>query len=146
MVYSTIKHSTTGKTPSLIEKAWKPLFPVDHLKEDLLKLQFTARHIHDMFKKACYTKLRCIAENREYKLSITKPTHSPQEIVELEDSPGQLHKLIKARNIGLNVKDYRQYLVRFKEQTADKDKLLSEDAIPDIDLHLRGIRASGRAE
>ncbi|MBW0569214.1 hypothetical protein O181_108929 [Austropuccinia psidii MF-1] len=52
------------------------------------------------------------------------------EIVEVEDSPGPVQKIIKARRIILNGKDQRQYLVRFKNQTADKDKWLAEDAIP----------------
>ncbi|MBW0533096.1 hypothetical protein O181_072811 [Austropuccinia psidii MF-1] len=35
---------------------------------------------------------------------------------------------------------------RFKHQTADKDKWLAEDAIPDGNLHLRRFRASRRTE
>ncbi|MBW0524905.1 hypothetical protein O181_064620 [Austropuccinia psidii MF-1] len=31
LAYNTSQHSTTGKTPALIEKGWNPLFPVDHL-------------------------------------------------------------------------------------------------------------------
>ncbi|MBW0505773.1 hypothetical protein O181_045488 [Austropuccinia psidii MF-1] len=27
LAYKVIQHSTTGKTPALVEKAWKPLFP-----------------------------------------------------------------------------------------------------------------------
>ncbi|MBW0494545.1 hypothetical protein O181_034260 [Austropuccinia psidii MF-1] len=37
-------------------------------------------------------------------------------------------------------------LVRFKNQTADKDKWLAEDAIPDGNLHLRRFRAFRRTE
>ncbi|MBW0545202.1 hypothetical protein O181_084917 [Austropuccinia psidii MF-1] len=40
--------------------------------------------------------------------------------------------------------DQRQYLVKFKNQTADKDKWLAEDAIPDGNLHLRRFIASMR--
>ncbi|MBW0504891.1 hypothetical protein O181_044606 [Austropuccinia psidii MF-1] len=54
--------------------------------------------------------------------------------------------IIKARKIRLNGKYHRQYLVRFKIQTEDKDKWLAEDAIPDGNLHLRRFRASRRAE
>ncbi|MBW0527948.1 hypothetical protein O181_067663 [Austropuccinia psidii MF-1] len=71
----------------------------------------------------------------------TKP-----EIVEVEDSPGPVKKVIKARKIRLNGKDQRKYLVRFKNQTADKDKWLAEDFIPDGKLHLRSFRASRRTE
>ncbi|MBW0477243.1 hypothetical protein O181_016958 [Austropuccinia psidii MF-1] len=56
---------------------------------------------------------------------------TPPEIVEGEDSPVPVKKIIKARKIRLNGKGQRQYLVRFKNQTADKDKWLAEDSIPD---------------
>ncbi|MBW0592093.1 hypothetical protein O181_131808 [Austropuccinia psidii MF-1] len=71
---------------------------------------------------------------------------TPPEIVELEDSPGPVSKIIRARKIILNGKDQRQYLVRFKNQTANKDKWLAEDAIPNENLHLRRFGASRRAE
>ncbi|MBW0485227.1 hypothetical protein O181_024942 [Austropuccinia psidii MF-1] len=71
---------------------------------------------------------------------------TPPEIVEVEYSPEQVKKIIKARNIRLDDKDQRQYLVGFKNQTADKDKWLAEDAIPDGNLHLRRLRASRRNE
>ncbi|MBW0478048.1 hypothetical protein O181_017763 [Austropuccinia psidii MF-1] len=71
---------------------------------------------------------------------------TPPEIVEIEDSPGTVKKIIKARKIRLNGKDQRQYLVIFKNQAAEKHKWLAEDAIPDGKLHLRRFRASRRAE
>ncbi|MBW0501762.1 hypothetical protein O181_041477 [Austropuccinia psidii MF-1] len=49
-------------------------------------------------------------------------SHTPQDLVEVEDSPGPVRKIINSRNIRLNRKDHRQYLVRFKNQKADKDK------------------------
>ncbi|MBW0544929.1 hypothetical protein O181_084644 [Austropuccinia psidii MF-1] len=72
----------------------------------------------------------------EDKFPSRKKTTAPPEIVEVEDSPGPVKNIIKARKIRLNGKDQRQYLVRFKKQTADKDKWFSEDAIPDGNLHL----------
>ncbi|MBW0510463.1 hypothetical protein O181_050178 [Austropuccinia psidii MF-1] len=80
------------------------------------------------------------------KLPSIRKTTTPPDIVELEDSPGPVKKIIKARKIRLNGKDKLQYLVRFKNQTADKDKWLAEDAIPDGNLHLRRFRATGRTE
>ncbi|MBW0486210.1 hypothetical protein O181_025925 [Austropuccinia psidii MF-1] len=82
----------------------------------------------------------------EDKFSSRKKKPTPPEIVEVEGSPGPVKKIIKSRNIRLNGKDQRQYLVRFKDQTADKDKWLAEDAIPDGNLHLRRLRASRRTE
>ncbi|MBW0481342.1 hypothetical protein O181_021057 [Austropuccinia psidii MF-1] len=75
-----------------------------------------------------------------------KKNPTPPEIVEVEDSPGPVKEIIKARKIRLNGKDQRQYIVRFKNQTADKDKWLAEYAIPDWILHLWTFRASRRTE
>ncbi|MBW0493246.1 hypothetical protein O181_032961 [Austropuccinia psidii MF-1] len=72
--------------------------------------------------------------------------YHPPDIVEVEDSPGPVRKIIKARKIRLNGKDQRQYLVRFKNQTEDTDKWFSEDAISDENLNLRRFRASRRTE
>ncbi|MBW0495020.1 hypothetical protein O181_034735 [Austropuccinia psidii MF-1] len=82
----------------------------------------------------------------EDKCPSRKKNHSPPEIVEVEDSPGQVKKIIKARKIRLNGRDQRQYVVRFKNQTVDKDKWLAEYAIPDGNLHLRIFRAPRRTE
>ncbi|MBW0472788.1 hypothetical protein O181_012503 [Austropuccinia psidii MF-1] len=75
--------------------------------------------------------------------SINNTTTLPDK-VEVEDSPGPVKKIIKARKIRLNGKYQRQYLVRFKNQAAEKDKWLAEDDIPDGNLHLRRFRASRR--
>ncbi|MBW0561356.1 hypothetical protein O181_101071 [Austropuccinia psidii MF-1] len=72
--------------------------------------------------------------------------HTPEDIEELEDSPGPVKTIMKARKIRLNGKDNGQYLVRFKNQTSDKDNLFSENSIPDANLHLGRLRASRRAE
>ncbi|MBW0493573.1 hypothetical protein O181_033288 [Austropuccinia psidii MF-1] len=85
-------------------------------------------------------------QTEDNKFPSRKKTPTPPEIVEVEDYPGPVGKIIKARKIRLNGKDPRQYLVRFKSQTADKDKWLGEDAIPDGNLHLRILRASRRTE
>ncbi|MBW0518734.1 hypothetical protein O181_058449 [Austropuccinia psidii MF-1] len=80
------------------------------------------------------------------KVPSRKKNPTPLEIVEVEDSPGPVKRIIKARKIRLNGKDQGQYLVRFKNQTADTDKWLAEDAIPDGNLHLRRFKASRRTE
>ncbi|MBW0465228.1 hypothetical protein O181_004943 [Austropuccinia psidii MF-1] len=82
----------------------------------------------------------------EDRFPFRKKNTTPPEIVEIEDSPGPVKKITKARKIRLNDKDKRQYSVRFKNQTADKEKWLAEDAIPDGNLHLRRFRASRRTE
>ncbi|MBW0477306.1 hypothetical protein O181_017021 [Austropuccinia psidii MF-1] len=60
--YNTSQDSTTGKSPSVLEKGWNPLLPVDHLKRNLLTIHPKAKDFHDMWKKACDTASRCISE------------------------------------------------------------------------------------
>ncbi|MBW0539028.1 hypothetical protein O181_078743 [Austropuccinia psidii MF-1] len=85
-------------------------------------------------------------ETEEDKFPSRRKNRTPPEIVEVEDSPGPVKKIIRARKIRLNGRDQRQHLVRFKNQTADKDKKLEEDAIPHGNSHLRRFRASRRTE
>ncbi|MBW0574169.1 hypothetical protein O181_113884 [Austropuccinia psidii MF-1] len=85
-------------------------------------------------------------QTEEDNLPSRKKNPTPPEIVEVQDSPGPVKKIIKSRKIGLNGKDQRQYLVRFKKQTADKDKWLVEEAIKDGNLHLSRFGASRRTE
>ncbi|MBW0497666.1 hypothetical protein O181_037381 [Austropuccinia psidii MF-1] len=48
LAYNTSQHSTTGKSPSLVEKGWNPLLPVDHLMKNFLTIHPTAKEFHDM--------------------------------------------------------------------------------------------------
>ncbi|MBW0489173.1 hypothetical protein O181_028888 [Austropuccinia psidii MF-1] len=226
--YNTSQHSTTGKSPPLVEKGWYPLLPVHHLKKNALTIHPTDNYFHDMWKRACDTAAQFIAEAKDkqrwdkthmepdfkegdqvlvstlnfnnlkgpkkmrdsflgpftiiklignneveailteefsrkhpvFPMSLVKPhfqtgedkfpsrkkTTIPLDIVEVEYSPGPVKKMIKARNIRLNGKGKKQYLVGFKTQTEDKDKWLAVDAIPDGNLHLRRLRASMRSE
>ncbi|MBW0498026.1 hypothetical protein O181_037741 [Austropuccinia psidii MF-1] len=64
MAYNTSQHSTTGKSPSLVEKGWNPLLPVDHLKKNLLTINPKAKEFHNMWERACDTAARCIAEEK----------------------------------------------------------------------------------
>ncbi|MBW0468637.1 hypothetical protein O181_008352 [Austropuccinia psidii MF-1] len=85
-------------------------------------------------------------QTEDDKFPSRKKNPTPPEIVEVEDTPGPVKKIIKDRKTILNGKDQRQYLVRFKNQRADKDKWLAENAIPDGKLHLRRFRTSRRTE
>ncbi|MBW0479307.1 hypothetical protein O181_019022 [Austropuccinia psidii MF-1] len=82
----------------------------------------------------------------EDKFPSRKKTYTPQDIVEVENSPGHVKNITKARKIRLNGEDQKKYLVIFKNKTADKDRWLAKDAIPDGNLHLRRLIASSRAE
>ncbi|MBW0502482.1 hypothetical protein O181_042197 [Austropuccinia psidii MF-1] len=83
-------------------------------------------------------------EEAKFPCRMKKPT--PSELVEVEDSPGPVKKIIKARKIRPNGKDQRHYLLRFKNQTAEKDRWMAEDSITDENLHLSRLRASRRTE
>ncbi|MBW0523274.1 hypothetical protein O181_062989 [Austropuccinia psidii MF-1] len=48
LAYNISQHSTTGKSPSLVENRWNPLLPVDHFKRTIVTIQPTARDFHDM--------------------------------------------------------------------------------------------------
>ncbi|MBW0492021.1 hypothetical protein O181_031736 [Austropuccinia psidii MF-1] len=85
-------------------------------------------------------------QTEEDKFPSRKKNPTPPDIVEVGDSSGPVKKIIEARKIILNGKDQRQCLVRLKNQTADKDKWLAEDAIPDGNLHLRRFTTYRRTE
>ncbi|MBW0477803.1 hypothetical protein O181_017518 [Austropuccinia psidii MF-1] len=85
-------------------------------------------------------------QTEEDKFPSRKKNSTPPEIVEVENSPGPVNKIIQAKKIRLNGKDQRQYLVRFKNQKAEKDKWLAEEAIPDGNLYLKKLRAYRRAD
>ncbi|MBW0576031.1 hypothetical protein O181_115746 [Austropuccinia psidii MF-1] len=59
-------------------------------------------------------------QTEEDKFPSIKKNPTPPDIVEVDDSPGLVRKIIRARKIRLNGKDQRQYLVRFKHQTAER--------------------------
>ncbi|MBW0509809.1 hypothetical protein O181_049524 [Austropuccinia psidii MF-1] len=42
LAYKTSIHSSTGKTPEMLEKGWNPKLPVDNLKKDLVDIHPTA--------------------------------------------------------------------------------------------------------
>ncbi|MBW0563156.1 hypothetical protein O181_102871 [Austropuccinia psidii MF-1] len=133
LAYNPSQHSTTGKLPSLVEKGWNP--PLKNAVEGILTEEFSRKHT--VFQVSL---VKPYFQTGEDKLP-SGTRHS-----KLEDSPGPVKKIIKARKIRLNGKGHREYLVRFKKKTADKDKWLAEDSIPDGNLHHRRFRASRWAE
>ncbi|MBW0522598.1 hypothetical protein O181_062313 [Austropuccinia psidii MF-1] len=69
LAYNTSQHSTTGKTPALVEKWW------NHLKKDLLTIHPTAKEFYEMWKRACDTSAKCIAEAKEYNKQSWEKSH-----------------------------------------------------------------------
>ncbi|MBW0520973.1 hypothetical protein O181_060688 [Austropuccinia psidii MF-1] len=66
LAYKISQHSTTDKSPLLVEKGWNPLLPVDHIKNNLLNIHPTGKDSHDMWKRAFDTASKSIAEAKEY--------------------------------------------------------------------------------
>ncbi|MBW0579113.1 hypothetical protein O181_118828 [Austropuccinia psidii MF-1] len=71
-----------GKIPALVEKGWNPLLPVDHLKKNLLTIHPTAKDFHDMWKRACDTAAKCIAEAKDYNKQRWDKTHMEPDFKE----------------------------------------------------------------
>ncbi|MBW0526999.1 hypothetical protein O181_066714 [Austropuccinia psidii MF-1] len=69
-----------------------------------------------------------------------------EKMVEEDDSPGPVKKIIKARKIRINGKGNRKYLFRINNQPENKDRRLSEKDIPDGKILLNRLRASRRTE
>ncbi|MBW0491172.1 hypothetical protein O181_030887 [Austropuccinia psidii MF-1] len=106
-----------------------------------LKQEFSRKH--PLFT---VTLVKSYFQTEEDKFPSRKENPTPPKIVEVEDSPVPVKKIIKDMKIRLNSKEQRQYLVRFKSQTADTDKWLAKDAIPHGNPQLRVFRASRRTK
>ncbi|MBW0548657.1 hypothetical protein O181_088372 [Austropuccinia psidii MF-1] len=137
--YEVPKIIISDRDPKFTSEVWTNLY--DMLGKNAVEVKLTEEFSrkHPVFPVSL---VKPYFHTEENKFLFRKKNPTPPEIVEVEDSPGPVQKIIKARKIRLNGKDQRQYPVRFKNQTADKDKWLAEDAIPDGNLHLRRFRAS----
>ncbi|MBW0487159.1 hypothetical protein O181_026874 [Austropuccinia psidii MF-1] len=82
LAYNTSQHSITGKLPSLVEKGWNLLLPLHHLKKGLLTIHPSAKAFHDIWKRACDTAARCIAEAKKYNKQIWDKSHMEPEFKE----------------------------------------------------------------
>ncbi|MBW0530726.1 hypothetical protein O181_070441 [Austropuccinia psidii MF-1] len=57
--YKTSMHSSTGKTPAVLEKGWNPRLPYDTLKKDLVDINPTSSSFKIMLDKARHHANRC---------------------------------------------------------------------------------------
>ncbi|MBW0518806.1 hypothetical protein O181_058521 [Austropuccinia psidii MF-1] len=80
--YNTSQPSTTGKSPSLLEKGWNHLLPVNHLKGNLLTIHPTAKDFHYICNRSCDTAAKCIAEAKEYSKERYDKTHMEPDFKE----------------------------------------------------------------
>ncbi|MBW0505313.1 hypothetical protein O181_045028 [Austropuccinia psidii MF-1] len=109
-----------------MEPEFKEGYKVENAVEVKLTAKFSRKH--PVFPVSL---VKPYFQTEKNKFPSKRKSPTPHEIVEVEASPGSVKEIIKDRKLRVNGKDQRQYLVRFKNQTADKDKWLAEDAIPD---------------
>ena len=66
LAYRTSVHSSTGKTPAMLEKVWNPRLPQDSLRKDLIDVHPTAASFKTMLDKAKNHASRCMNDAFEY--------------------------------------------------------------------------------
>ncbi|MBW0543425.1 hypothetical protein O181_083140 [Austropuccinia psidii MF-1] len=64
--YKTSIHSSTGKTPAMVEKGWNPRLPYDTLKKDLVNIHPTGSSFKKMLDKARHHANRCMKDSFQY--------------------------------------------------------------------------------
>ncbi|MBW0470004.1 hypothetical protein O181_009719 [Austropuccinia psidii MF-1] len=138
--YNKKRYDKTHREPNLKEGD-QVLIDRENAVEVQLTEEFSRKH-----PVVPVSLVKSYHQTGENKFPSRRKNPTSKEIVEVEDSPGPVKEIIKARNIRLNGKDHRKYLIRFKKQTADKGKWVAEDSIRDGELHLIRLRASTRAE
>ncbi|MBW0538150.1 hypothetical protein O181_077865 [Austropuccinia psidii MF-1] len=66
LAYRTSIHSSTGKTPAMLEKGWNPRLPYDTLKKDLVDIHPTASRFKLMLDKARHHSNICMQDSFKY--------------------------------------------------------------------------------
>ncbi|MBW0552237.1 hypothetical protein O181_091952 [Austropuccinia psidii MF-1] len=66
LAYKKTIHSSTGKTPAMLEKVWNPRIPYDTLKKDLVDIHPTASSFKLMLEKARQHANRCMKDSFNY--------------------------------------------------------------------------------
>ncbi|MBW0473428.1 hypothetical protein O181_013143 [Austropuccinia psidii MF-1] len=64
--YKTSIHSSTGKTPEMLEKGWNPLLPYDTLKKGLVDIHPTASSFKIILDKDRHHAKRCMKDSFKY--------------------------------------------------------------------------------
>ncbi|MBW0467727.1 hypothetical protein O181_007442 [Austropuccinia psidii MF-1] len=77
LAYKTSIHSSTGRTPEIIEKGWNPRLPYDALKKDLVIIHPTARSFKIMLEKAMHNANRCMQDYFKYAKERWDNSHKP---------------------------------------------------------------------
>ncbi|MBW0582575.1 hypothetical protein O181_122290, partial [Austropuccinia psidii MF-1] len=79
LAYKTSIHSSTGKTPAMLEKGWNPRLPYDTLKKDSVDIHPTARSFKIMLDKARHHANRCMQDSFKYEMERWDKSHKPPD-------------------------------------------------------------------
>ncbi|MBW0522572.1 hypothetical protein O181_062287 [Austropuccinia psidii MF-1] len=77
--YKTSIHSSTGKTPAMLEKGWNSRLPYGTLKKDLVDIHPTARSFQLMLDKARHHENRCMQDYFKYAKEQWDKSHKPPD-------------------------------------------------------------------
>ncbi|MBW0520006.1 hypothetical protein O181_059721, partial [Austropuccinia psidii MF-1] len=72
-------HSSTGKTPAMLEKGWNPRLPYDTLKNHLVDIHPTASSFKIMLEKARHYAKRCMKDSLKYAKEKWDKSHKPPD-------------------------------------------------------------------
>ncbi|MBW0540038.1 hypothetical protein O181_079753 [Austropuccinia psidii MF-1] len=75
LAYKKSIHSSTGKTPEMLEKGWNPRLPYDTLKKELMDIHPTASSFKIMLDKARYHANRCMKDSFKYEKERLDKSH-----------------------------------------------------------------------
>ncbi|MBW0561453.1 hypothetical protein O181_101168 [Austropuccinia psidii MF-1] len=77
--YKTLIHSSTGKTPAMLDKGWNPRLPYDTLKKDLVDINPTASSSKLMLDKARHHANRFMQDFSKYANERWDKSHKPPD-------------------------------------------------------------------
>ncbi|MBW0531877.1 hypothetical protein O181_071592 [Austropuccinia psidii MF-1] len=78
--YKTSIHSSTGKTPKMLEKGWNPRLSYETVKKDLVDIHPTARRFKVMLEKARHYSNRCMQDSFKYAKERWDKSHKPPNL------------------------------------------------------------------
>ncbi|MBW0502015.1 hypothetical protein O181_041730 [Austropuccinia psidii MF-1] len=79
LAYKTSIHSSTGKTPEMLEKGWNPRLPYDTLKKDLVDIHPTASCFKLVLDKARHQANKCMQYSFKYAKEQWDKSHKPPD-------------------------------------------------------------------
>ncbi|MBW0545696.1 hypothetical protein O181_085411 [Austropuccinia psidii MF-1] len=79
LAYKTSIHSSTGKTPEMLEKGWNQRLPYDTLKKNLVDIHPTASSFKMILDKARHHANRCMQDSFKYAKERRDKSHKPPD-------------------------------------------------------------------